>query len=167
VPSLSTKNDAFASHEQLFDHETCAGLAEALVDHHGVDFCFRTFQIVGDHHALAGSKAVGFEHDRKSEFSAAQRCERLRCRIARSVARGRYVIALHEVFREHLARFEPRRALTGTEQQIAFGREHVGDAATERQFRSDDREIDLFTPSDLSDRVRIRGRRRECSARAD
>jgi hypothetical protein len=53
-------------------------------------------------------------------------------------------VACHECLRERLARFEACRALRRSEQQTAIGCERVGDADAQRQFRSDDREIDPF-----------------------
>ena len=54
---------------------------------------------------------------------------------------------------------DSRRAArcVGPNSEIAFGGEHVGDAAAERQLRADDREIDLFASGDLGDGVRIGG----------
>ncbi len=62
---------------------------------------------------------------------------------------------MHELFGEHFARLEARGALRGSEQQIAFSRKDVGDAAAERQLGADDREVDLFFSSDGGDGVRI------------
>ena len=134
-----------------------AGLAEALVDHHRCTCDFGVLEIGGNHDALARREAVGLQHDRKRKLAASQDRDRLRGRVARSISRRRHVAALHEFLREHFARLEPRGALRRTEQQIAFGCEHVGDAAAERQLRADDREIDLFASGDLGDGMRISG----------
>ena len=104
---------------------------------------------------FARGETVGFQHDGKSELAAAQHGNRLSRRVARLVARRRHVTALHELLGEHLARLETRGALRRAEQEIAFGGEHVGDAAAQRQLGSDDREIDLFAAGDRGDRVGV------------
>ena len=146
----------FAADEQLFDDDAVAGMAEPLVGHHAVHFRFGVAQVRRNDDAFAGSQAVGLEHDRERELAALEDRDRLRCRIARSVSRGRHVVAVHELLGEDLARLEPGGALHRSEQQIAARLERIRDPATQRQFGADNREIDLFAAHDLGDGTRIR-----------
>ena len=66
------------------------------------------------------------------------------------------MVPRHEILRECLARFETRRGRSGTEQQPAVVRKPVGDAEAEREFRSDDGEVDLFAGGERRDRIDIR-----------
>src|SRR5439155_5062393 len=134
----------FRSLQALFDHQTIARGAELPIAHRVDNRALRRGAIVGDDDAFAGRQAVGLEHDRQAEFSAAQRRERGVRRLARAEARGRHRVARHERFRERLARLEARRRGARPEEQPAVARKAIGDAEAQRQLRADEREIDLL-----------------------
>ena len=64
-PSHSAKKLTSLAVQEFLDHDFGAGRAEAAVEHHG-DGGFRLRQRLRDHHALAGGKAVGLDHDRRA-----------------------------------------------------------------------------------------------------
>ena len=64
-------------------------------------------------------------------------------------------VTLHELLRERLARFEGCGSRGGTDNLLTNGREHVDDAAAERQLWSDNRQIDSFVASDAEKLVEI------------
>ena len=49
--------------QEFLDHQRRPGLAEDPVGHHAVDGRRGLGQRLGDHHALAGGKPVGLDHD--------------------------------------------------------------------------------------------------------
>jgi hypothetical protein len=65
------------------------------------------------------------------------------------------VASLHELLREHLARFEPGRALRRTEQEVSVFGKYVRNSTAQRQFGTDDREVDLFAAGEGGDGVGV------------
>ena len=64
-------------------------------------------------------------------------------------------MARHEGYREDLAALEVRPRARRTEDAQSARHEEIGDAAIERQFRTDDREIDRFAFGEGRNRGRI------------
>ena len=158
-----TKNETSGPGQALFDHEPIAGRAELPFAHRVDDRALRGGAVLGDHDALARRETVGLQHDRQAELAAADRRERVVERFADAEARGRHAVPRHERLRERLARFEPRGRGGRSEQQPAVRAEAIGDAQAQRQFGTDDGEVDLLAFGERQRRrPGRRGRRARC-----
>ncbi len=64
-------------------------------------------------------------------------------------------MAMHEIFRERLARFERRRALCRTDDRTPVGGKHIDNAKTERQLGTDDGQIHFLAGRDFEQPCRV------------
>src|SRR5258705_12129846 len=78
-------------------------------------------------------------------------------RIANPEAGSRHGMPRHEVLRKCLARFERRRSRRWADDRSMVGSEYIHDAAAERNFRTDDGQIDLLALRDGEEIVRFTG----------
>ena len=147
----------FGTAEALFDDEPIPGRAEFSVAHRFANRRLGARSIVGDDHALTRREAVGLQHDRETEFTRGDRGQRLVRRLAGLKPRGRNTVARHQRFREGLARFKARGRGGWTEEQTSIGGKSIRDAAAERQFGSDDREINPLAFGELRHGVKVSG----------
>ena len=122
--------------EELLEHDAIAGVAERPIDHRrsiaAVRGVARSSAITTP---LPAARPSAFITSGKPNSPAAIASSACRSRVADAKARGRHAVARHEVLRERLARLEARGRLRRTDDRAAVGREHVDDAATERQLR--------------------------------
>ncbi|CFW05319.1 Uncharacterised protein [Bordetella pertussis] len=125
----------FFAGEEFLDHHARAGLAQRAVAQHGVDRAMRFVQRHGDHHALAGSQAVGLDHDGRAVLVD------IGVRLGRIgegfVARRGDGMADHEGLGVILRAFQLRGRLGRTEDLQAAGAEHVDHAGGQGRLGAD------------------------------
>ena len=130
----------FLADQAILDDDFPGRLAEPAAEHH-VDGGFGLGDGLGHHHAFAGGKPVGLDHDRRAFFAhVILGCA---CALEALISGGRNLVGLAQVLGEALGAFQPRRPFARTEGLDAGGFEIVDDAGAERHFRSDHDEIDL------------------------
>ncbi len=110
--------------EEFFDDDFAAGFAEAAAEHH-VDGGFGLGDGLRYHHAFAGGKAVGLDHDRRAAraqigFGRIGRAEAL-------IGRGRNSVCPAQILGETLGAFEPRRGSRRPERLDAGGFQVIDD----------------------------------------
>ena len=92
------------------------------------------------HHAFAGGKAVGLDHDRRAlrvqiGFGRIGRAEAL-------IGRGRDAVGAAQILGEALGAFEPRRGPRRPKRLDAGGLQVIDDAGTQRRLRPDHDQVD-------------------------
>ena len=126
----------------FFDDDGGAGVAESVIGEHVFDGFVGFVAVHADDDALAGSEAVGFDHARHADFID----EGLgRCHFGEGVEGSRWdVVLLHKFLGERLAAFETCSGLVRAEASQACFLEGVHDAKGQRQFWTNDGEVDGF-----------------------
>src|SRR6185503_1998801 len=94
------------SAKKFFHDHVSASLAKSAAEHH-VDRGFRFRDAGCDHHAFAGGKPVGLDHDRRT-LRAHIALGRLGCGKA-FVGRGRNIVGLAKILGKTFGAFELRR----------------------------------------------------------
>ena len=152
-PSQSAKNEA-SSPRMNSSTTTCgAGSAEAAAEHH-VDGGQRLVQRHRDDDALAGSKPVGLDDDRRA-LRADIGLRRLGI-VEALVGRGRNAVGAAQILGEALRAFELRGGFGRPERLDARGREIIDDACGERRLRPDHDQIDLVGLAERDHRGMVR-----------
>src|SRR5262249_55188907 len=139
-----------AARQIVLDHHLGAGNAEAAAKHHG-DGLFRLAQGVRDHHALAGRKAVGLDHDRYALF--ANITKRVGFIVEAAVGRGRNAVLAAEILGETLRAFELAGGLARPEGLDAGRGEIVDNAGRKRRLRADDDQLHVILLAEIDHRA--------------
>ena len=130
----------FLAVEEFLDHHLVAGLAEATLEHragglHG--FLGRGT----DHHALAGSEAIGLHHERRLLCAHPCRIEALA--RERAIGGRGDAVALEEILGECFRAFELRREAARAKAAQAGCLEGIDHAEHQRPLGADDGQVDL------------------------
>ena len=94
-----------AAGEIFLDHDLGPGRAEAAFEHHG-DRGLGFRKCLGDHHALAGGKAIRLDHHRRALLAHVR--ERIGGGVEALIRTGRNVEIAAEILGETLGAFELR-----------------------------------------------------------
>ena len=135
--------------EEFLDHHLGAGVAQAAAEHH-VDRRFRLGHGLRHHHALAGGKAVGLDHDRRA-LGAHIGLGRRRRREP-LVGGGRNAVVAAEVLGEPLGGLELGRRPARPERLDPGRREGVDDALAHRPLRPDHDQVDFVRAAERDHR---------------
>ena len=125
---------------------------KAAAEHH-VDGGFGLGDGLRHHHAFAGGKAVGLDHDRRAA-RAQIGLGRIGCAEA-LIGRGRDAIGAAQILGEALGAFEPRRGPRRPERLDAGGLQIIDDAGAERRLRPDHDQIDAASAAKCDHRPMI------------
>ena len=112
--------------------------AERAVEHHG-DGGLGLGQRLCHHHALAGGKPIGLDHDRRALRAHVSEC--VVGIVETAIGAGRNVELAAEVFGEALGPLELRRLPARPERLDPGGREIVDDPGRQRRLRADHDQI--------------------------
>ena len=143
----------FAVHE-FFNHDRLAGFAKhSLVAEHFFDsvVCFLVSH--ADDGALACSEARRFHHDWSRVFG-----EELLSRgeIGESLEGCcRHAVLLHDILAESLGAFEGSGSCRRAESAETAAAEFIHHASDQRNFRADDREVNLFGDREVGDSLGV------------
>src|SRR5689334_9663765 len=113
--------------------------------------------ILNDGDPFARCQPVGFDDEGVTEIATGDVTKRVIRRVARPESRRGYSMTRHELLRERLARFQCGRCRRWPDDRSSLAGKQIDDAMTQRNFRTDDSEIDLFTFSNGEERVRVAG----------
>ena len=126
-----------------------------------------------DHHALAGRKPVGLDHDRRALRAHVGQC--VGCIGETAIGAGRNVELAAEILGKSLGALELRRLLARAECLDAGRREIVDDPGRERRLRPDHDQINRVALAEVdhrrdgwrcrAPRIRLPARYRHCPAR--
>ena len=137
-------------HELLDDHPSPRG-AKGSVLHAFGDRRVGLLERAADDGALAGSKAVGLDHERGAHVAAVS--ARMGGFVEGRELCRRDAVAQHQVLREYLGPFDRRRPRARPEDSEAGGGEPIGEPGDERHFRPDHSEVDALAPGERDELV--------------
>ena len=145
------KYRTFDTAQELFNDNGCRGIAEHTSEHL-FQFFLGFFESRQNQYSFSGTKSVCFQHIRS--FKCFEKCQSfvqgIGCHAL--VAGCRYVVAVHEFFRELLTAFQPgsffRRADNGDVFQAGVTLEVVIDTFYQRVFGAYHNHIDTFFKSE-------------------
>ena len=156
-PSHSAKNDTSGPAQTFLEDDPRSGIAELPLLHRCAHRRLSDDAIRRDNDAFARRETIGFDDNGEAELSRANHGVCRVCGFAHAIARRRNAAARHELFREHLAALELRSRARRAEDAQAPRTKQIDDAAIERQFGTNDGEIDALAFGERGKRVDVAG----------
>ena len=140
--------------QEFLDHHLGAGVAETSIEHH-VDGGLRLRQGLRHHHAFAGRKPIGLDHDRRTLrlHISLGTCSILEALIGRS----RDAVVPAQVLGETLGGFQLGGRPARPERLDPGGCEIVHNTLAHRAFRPNDDEIDVIRSAERDHRLMVTG----------
>ena len=142
VPSAKTRNDASSPVMNSSMTSLAAGGTHGTNFHEIVHGGTRLLESLRDNNTLSGCKAVGLHHDGQASVLEPEVC--LLRRGAFPKGGGRNPIGLEESLRVSLAGLQSGIRSVGADNLQTSLTKHIDDAKAERNFRTDERQIDLL-----------------------
>jgi hypothetical protein len=143
VPAIGEHDEArLLAFQKFLDDHARAGRAHAVGDEHHVDRCVGLRRVLRDDDALACSKTICLDDDRRTVLLDV-RVREARIRETR-IARGGNAIAHHELLGVLLGAFEPCSEACRAEYRQPLRLECIDDPCGERRLGPDHRERDFL-----------------------
>ena len=135
----------FLAHEELLDDELGTGGTVRTLAHDVVHGIQGFLGGLGHHHALAGSQAVGLDHDGSADLAHVGRARLLVGEAA--VGGGWHAGALHDLLSKLLGALHLGGLAVGAKRRDARGAHRVGDARNQRGLWANDHKANAMPRS--------------------